>query len=1131
MAITPGRLGPTGEAFLSAAGDVSAARKYGAVQAGPDQGLAYARRRRAQQLAQLIQQGKIKSADLGPNDRALVADAGTPTPSFPTPNPPGGGFFKGVGGFFTHLGSDIYNTGKYLVPGIVRSVGSLGHDVYEDFAHPLERPHIGTDASGRKSAFRHNVIDPTLQSYGQTYGHGPGHFFHEFYQHPLGPILDVASLASLGLSGVARSGSVVARTAEPGSTSARLATRATEFTSREGRAPLITDVGREIPREYTPRPIPRLAQRHILDPLGQKVDPLGRLQLRTEERRQARLKLADSQHERYQVLADTPELQRALAKLDGKPAEQQALTFLHLGVNSAKRIAEFEKMVKEGALSNEEELHILEAQGISPKYLEHHADLPQEVKDRILDPSEAMIEIHRLWKDRVDRLTTEAGIDPEAHAAHVAEPQKILDRRLEGDAEDPLPHPGFPIEPTYVPLDPATGFEPAQGFRMAEGAFTRPRDRFLQRAVGLTTPPRERARATSETAFIQRDPKYLHESQFETFRAGTFRTDSKAYLDHVTQRARDVAEQHFKGGALQRIAMKDPETGELLKVRNLTDASDPVTRKALLAMQRRGIRPEDVTVVNDGFTVQWFRKQFDHLQEVRRVVNEFTKDLPDDAEIADLLKDDHLEQLLSQITEADTKAFVTHSWNAAKRKGYIVPKAEARYHAKIANLDLPQTNPILRFIGTWMNRWRGALLTAMPRWWINTAAGSLLMNTVQGVDFHDYWLAGRMSKAGLIPEKVNLGHQPLVEYSDAARYGENMMPSLPTQRIQGMVQGIENYFRRASFVHAMKRESRLARDHTGRHVDVEADAPQALENIGETLNEHFDTVLKEKRGNIAEALDDPKVVERSLQEVNKFSYNYGILGPDERKYVRNFIPFWGWYKFISMAAYRLPVEMPARVNAMRFLSQIAAEHEGQMGSIPDWVKGAIPISLGGGKYTYLSTQGINPFSQFFNPVGPQGALFGSLQPGQLNPGIQALLGAAGFDTLGGGGVRISPESGLGTDFLGRLIDENTGQPANIGEHEAGWRLLHSLLFSLPQARFGVADPRGEFPESVPILHERPLPGDPKPPPFAGQPGWVNLLAQYTGLAPKHYNLSSQITAAKGSQYVKKKNAKARLRTQ
>jgi hypothetical protein len=129
MAITPGRLGPTGEAFLSAAGDVSAARKYGAVQAGPDQGLAYARRRRAQQLAQLIQQGKIKSADLGPNDRALVADAGTPTPSFPTPNPPGGGFFKGVGGFFTHLGSDVYNTGKYLVPGIVRSVGAFGHDV------------------------------------------------------------------------------------------------------------------------------------------------------------------------------------------------------------------------------------------------------------------------------------------------------------------------------------------------------------------------------------------------------------------------------------------------------------------------------------------------------------------------------------------------------------------------------------------------------------------------------------------------------------------------------------------------------------------------------------------------------------------------------------------------------------------------------------------------------------------------------------------------------------------------------------------------------------------------------------------------------------------------------------------
>lgn len=1296
--------GPTGQAFLYAAGHQSdaAARRYGGVSTTQSGEFDLARRRRAQQLAQLIQQGKIKSSQLGSNDRSLIAASDTVTPKFGGSDVGGHGILGGVGGFLGNLGSDIFTTGKYLLPGLY----ATGKAVAQDLGPALMLGLPGGGGTGKlpsvgTSHVRKEIIDPTITQYKNTYGPGGGSFFENFYQHPLGPILDAATVVSGGLGAAARAGGLAARTGRLGGAEGRIG-QLQRFTSPEGRAPLVTDVGREIPREFTTRPLSRLGQQG-LDVLGQRVDPVGRAQLRLEERRQAKTNLAESQRQRFDDLADPEitEFVKAAAKVK-KPEEQQALTLLQLGINSPRYIATFEDMIREGVLKDPETVAQLTTQGIDVRYLEHMTNLPDKVKERVLDPSEAMIAAHRAWEPLSDRLAREAGISPEEHAAHIAKPQKILDRAMKkeeshlvppeapgnleeltaqfidsdrqarseippdpttytGDPEgwaeiesdyrrqkseyqqheaeemdrlqadgilnpgDPgvhvvqsrkglddnmgstynehifiyrddagyphaagflhetsggrpyfhtvvfqenvgqmplpdatireeiaksaakwysdkweprfskgtLPHEGFPISPTYVPLDPAAGFEPVRGFRVPEGAFERPQDRLFSRAVGFRGDPGTREKAQPATAFVGRDPKYLHESQFETLKAGAFRTDIKAYVDHLTQRAKIEADNYFKQGALSRMAMLDPETGEAIKVRDLSSRNDPRTKAALAIMAEKGLTTRDVTVVNDGFAVQFFRKQVDHMQEVRRVFDQFVKDLPDDADVGDLFKDEHLNEILGQITEADAKAFVTHHWNAAKAKGYIVPKAEAKYHAKIANLDLPQTNPVLRFLGTWMNRWRGAILTYMPRWWINTAAGSLIMNMIEGVNFHDYWLAGKMKKAGLMPQAVNLGHQPTVEYAETAeRYGRDFMPSMPTREIQRAVQGIENYFRRGAYVHQLKRQGRIARNHDGREIDLEADAPQAMEDIGNELQNHYEMMFREKHGNVAEALDDPTVVRRALQEVDKFSYNYSILGPDERHYVRNFIPFWGWYKFISMAAYRLPVELPGRTNIMRLLSNIAAEQEASFGAIPDWVKGAIPISLGGGKYTYLGTQGLNPFSSFFDPLGGGDQVGGTnFGPGQFNPLIQAGLNAFGFDTLGGGGVRISPQSGVGTDFLGRLVDEKTGQPTNIAEHEAGWRFLHSLISSFAQYRLSPLAPQGgEFPESVPLIHQRPFPSsDPDQGPFPGQPYLVNLLAEYTGAAPKHYNLSSQTTAAKGALYVGRKNAKARAK--
>ena len=96
------------------------------------------------------------------------------------------GHAGGITGFFQHLGGDVKDTVAGFPQGIVNTV-----------EHPI----------GTAKAIGH--------SYAQTYGplvHGHVNaFLHQLYGHPLGPILDVATIATLGGAGAARGANLLAR--------------------------------------------------------------------------------------------------------------------------------------------------------------------------------------------------------------------------------------------------------------------------------------------------------------------------------------------------------------------------------------------------------------------------------------------------------------------------------------------------------------------------------------------------------------------------------------------------------------------------------------------------------------------------------------------------------------------------------------------------------------------------------------------------------------------------------------------------------------------------------------------------------------------------------------------------------
>jgi len=238
-------------------------------------------------------------------------------------------------------------------------------------------------------------------------------------------------------------------------------------------------------------------------------------------------------------------------------------------------------------------------------------------------------------------------------------------------------------------------------------------------------------------------------------------------------------------------------------------------------------------------------------------------------------------------------------------------------------------------------------------------------------------------------------------------------------------------------------------------------------------------------------LNSPELTERALKMTDRWSYAYGELGPFERRYLRQVIPFWGWYKFITKFAWRLGTDFPGRALAISQLSAIGKDAEEELGLVPPWVRGAILLNSEHGKLSYLSTMGLNPLAQFANPAKAigQGDFNSILTMGQGSPLVQAALSAMGVDTMRGGAVSISPQSGIGPGFFGQQVDERTGVQVAPGEHGALRRFGMGLFRSVPATRmleqYAMGGP--VYPESIPGIAPAPMPRNPdNPPPTLGE---------------------------------------------
>lgn len=1208
-------------------------------------------------LATLVNQGKLKPQDLSPQDTQAAASNLDKAHGGESRGGFVGSALGGVGGFFGNLGSDIYTATKGLGPGIANA----GTSVVNDAAGLAERvsgnPH-GFGASqlskhdAPSSQINENIIQPQLDYYKQQYGQG--NVFENFYNHPLGPILDAATLASLGAGGAGKIGTGLERAGKISSENPLA-----RISKTDGRAPLEYNpsnltpeeaVTPEISRLYSTRPLRKgmqIATDKVASlPTGKYENPvLGaqKWQARTFSQKMgaARRDSEGLQHVNRQVSPQIPELKAlgpeelqafdAIVRLGGNDISHNIdrwqgavagsiLNELPDGANASNygkiidpklAMSRFENLgdpvVKALAEHPEHSEKLMSAlhswYGVAaPRLLE---DLPEEAAtakthelltglDELrhqpgeevapqgtppLHPSDPVVDdlfkqASAYWESKqtprtaqrpveslfnrgegpsvnADELpvtppedmskfdwrtlgkhqrdegiytedlqlgqrgpestnvasTPESAVDPhientppkteeeyrasiQGELDHIGKLQGELDALLkdappdlfdtgEGRTDHPFPN------PTIAPVQLAKGFEYHEPTRLGEIFGS---EEGFKKHTGQFSP----SNVTYQNVF--QEPFNSFKPNANPLLAGVHRPDARSYVDLIAKHERDMVNQAYSSKLLDKWALKNQE-GEFVTVKSDAEAQQR------FGPQYAAVHPTaPLHYYNDQTTVADMASYMEQ--------NGFPVDGPE------------MQAAIKSIGE-DTVIKMTSA--AQRQDAFVVPRNVAEYQRKIENASKPYENKALRMLVKPMNLWRQYTLSLMPRWALNTAVGSFMLNTIKGVGPKDYHIASKLREGSA--EHPNVFESPQMGGVELGNVIGMEMQELASQAGMGTnraaqwsmrkVQSIEDYFRRASMVHSMSKEAKQGLRENGNIISgfESSRGPRSVDEYRDLIEQ------------------DPQLVRRALDDVDKFAYNFAALGPFERRAVRQIAPFWGWYRFISGVAYKLPIEYPGRTNVLASIGRIGmADNDAKYGEMPTWLKSGVLMGAPGKAINYLGTSGLNPLSQVFNPGSPEGFMPGIAQLGQASPLIQSVMAGFGIDPQSGRELDVSPEHGVSPDSSGQLRDEKTGEEKNPAAVAGLQRGFASLIRAFPEARIGEkirSGGRTPYPESIPLLAEYYRASDPQNR-YGG--ALEDALAQMLGISIRPFDLPKyQSQRNKGQRSSIRKGARSRAR--
>lgn len=160
-----------------------------------------------------------------------------------------------------------------------------------------------------------------------------------------------------------------------------------------------------------------------------------------------------------------------------------------------------------------------------------------------------------------------------------------------------------------------------------------------------------------------------------------------------------------------------------------------------------------------------------------------------------------------------------------------------------------------------------------------------------------------------------------------------------------------------------------------------------------------------------------------------------ITMSETEKFLRDIVPFYLWNRHILKTTGNMLLEQPGRVLVGQRLSELGVETtEGFLGDIPEYLKGAIPLAMLGlgdrpGRANIMLTASLNPFATVGEMAAQMDALIAgkNSKPGDLFMGVNpfftgAIEAATGTSLLTGNRKKANPGG-----ILGAVIENMASQ--------------------------------------------------------------------------------------------------------
>lgn len=604
--------------------------------------------------------------------------------------------------------------------------------------------------------------------------------------------------------------------------------------------------------------------------------------------------------------------------------------------------------------------------------------------------------------------------------------------------------------------------------------------------------------ASAQTIGLGPAKNYLREANYESFVRGVMQTSPDSIAKNAYQIQRDLLQGKLNPQMIEKLAVKGSD-GQPMVFRGPGEM-----QKALgLEANHYSFVPVD-SWQNYISTKTGLELDFAHILKTQGA-----EDI--ESEIENLADESAQEFVSGEMSKAAT----------GKYQGVALPTTFVKTiveHLRVAENEsrLGKINAML------LGRWKSAVLAMMPSWLLRTSLGHGIVALIDGTVNPKFWMAAHryFEDRPILPESL----EPIAwgeKYGDTALnpealpagvnqggmqheladigQGERVAKQIaPTRLISGGVHVTTNYQRRAIFLRSLDREAKQRLAELGRDFDH----PGGFWN-SKNIDAVLDPAWREA------VLKEPDLIEHAFDQLGKVSYTFGEMSPWERRLVKNFMPFYGWYKFISKFVWSMPFNYPGRSAAIAALGHLGVEETSKLGILPDYLEGAVWFNHNDlTQSKYLNLYGMNPLENYANPFSlAKGPLGGMMRAGNLSPMIQAVIAASGINPLTNEPEGIDPRSGIEQGKYGEWINTKTGQVLpNIGAVNPIQRGIGTFMRAFPEIRALELMRTGGnpvYPESIPLIDEHPIgvnPGTRR----GNTP--LSMFEQEFGVQPRTYNI-------------------------